>query len=243
MRIAFLSDIHGNFTALQAVLADMDSQPIDRVVCLGDVATLGPEPLEVLNKLRALDCVYIKGNHDAAILDPENAAQYQVASHLIPDLLWCRNRLSPDDLMFIDSFKPMHEIDLPNGSRILAFHGSPLSYTDIIQSTTSDKDLQSYFESQQARIFIGGHSHIQMVRRYDSKLILNAGSIGNVFKFAYSPGKPVDLLPWAEYMIIEQNDGLLNISARRVDFNTDELIEKVKASGLPCTSWWLSQYH
>ena len=242
MRIAFLSDIHGNFTALQAVLADLDSQSVDQVVCLGDVVTLGPQPLEVLNTLRELKCVYIKGNHDAAILDPENAAQYQVASHLIPDLNWCKNQLLPDDLRFIDSFKPLHEINLPHNNHILAFHGSPLSYTDIILSTTPENQLDEYFKWQKANIFIGGHSHIQMVRRHDNKLVLNSGSVGNAFKFAYSPGKPVDLLPWAEYMIIEQSGDRLDIDARRVYFDTRELIKKVKESHPPCTPWWLNQY-
>jgi putative phosphoesterase len=242
MRIAFLSDIHGNFTALQAVLADMKSQSVDQVVCLGDVATLGPQPVEVLNTLRELKCVYIKGNHDAATLDPEGAEQYDIASHLIPDLHWCKDRLSPDDLGFINSFKPVHEINLLNGNQILAFHGSPLSYTDVIQATTPDRQLDIYFKGQKANIFIGGHTHIQMVRRHDSKLILNAGSIGNAFKFAYTPGSSVHLLPWAEYMIIEQSSDSLGIDARRVPFDTDEIIKKVKENHPPCTPWWLNQY-
>ena len=242
MRIAFISDIHGNFTALQAVLADINSQSVDQIVCLGDTITLGPQPLEVLNALRESKCLYVKGNHDAAVLNPENAAQYEIAHHLIPDLYWCRDRLSPDDLEFIDSFKPMQEINLLHDSRILAFHGSPLSFTDIIQMTTPQKLLDAYFAGQNANIFIGGHSHIQMVRRYDDKLILNSGSIGNAFKSVFSPGKPVHLLPWAEYMIINQSGNSLNIDARRVYFDTDELLKKVKESHLPGADWWLSQY-
>jgi hypothetical protein len=81
-----------------------------------------------------------------------------------------------------------------------------------------------------------------MVRRHDNKLVLNAGSVGNAFRFAYSPGKPVYLLPWAEYMIVSQNGDSLSVDARRVDFDTGKLIEKVKESQLPCTPWWLSQY-
>jgi putative phosphoesterase len=242
MRIAFISDIHGNFTAFQAVLADIKSQSIDQIICLGDAITLGPQPLEVLNALRELKCLYIKGNHDAAALDPENAVQYEVASHLIPDLYWCKNQLSNDDLRFLDSFKPTLEINLSHGNQILAFHGSPLSFTDIIQATTPNDLLDVYFEGQKANIFIGGHSHIQMVRRHDNKLILNSGSVGNAFKFAYSPGKPVYLLPWAEYMIIDQSETSLGIDARRVYFDIDKLITKVKQSQLPCAPWWLDQY-
>jgi putative phosphoesterase len=242
MRIAFISDIHGNYTAFQAVLADINSQSIDQIVSLGDVVTLGPQPIEVLNALRELKCLHIKGNHDEAVLRPENAAQYEITQHLVADLYWCRNQLSPDDLEFIDSFKPMQEIALPNGDHILAFHGSPLSTTEIIQATTPTEKLDSYFSGQKANIFIGGHSHIQMVRRHDDKLILNSGSIGNAFKFAFSPGNPVYLLPWAEYMIINQSGNSLSIDARRVYFDTDQLLEKVKESNIPCTDWWLSQY-
>jgi putative phosphoesterase len=242
MRIAFISDIHGNFTALQAVLTDIHSQSIDQIICLGDVVTIGPQPVEVLNALRELKCEYVKGNHDAAVLNPENATQYEVTDNLISDLYWCKEQLSPDDLKFIDAFKSMHEIKLANGNTILAFHGSPLSFTDIIQATTPPELLDKYFEGQTANIFIGGHSHIQMVRRYDDKLILNSGSVGNAFKFVFSPGNPVHLLPWAEYMIINQSGDSINIDSRRVYFDTDALLKIVKESQLPCADWWLSQY-
>lgn len=242
MRIAFISDIHGNFTALQAVLGDIKSQSIDQIICLGDVVTLGPQPLEVLNTIKDLKCVNIMGNHDAATLDPESAIQHEIAVHLIPDLYWCKNQLSPDDLQFIASFKPMHEVELTHGNRILAFHGSPLSTTDIIQATTPNKDLDVYFKEQKANIFIGGHSHIQMVRRHDNKLILNSGSVGNAFKFAYTRGKPVHLLPWAEYMIIDQSQDSLGIDARRVYFDMQELLKRVRESQVPCAPWWLNQF-
>jgi hypothetical protein len=81
-----------------------------------------------------------------------------------------------------------------------------------------------------------------MVRRYNNKLILNSGSVGNAFKFVFSPGSPVDLLPWAEYMIINQSGNSLNVDSRRVYFDTDELLKKVKESQLPSADWWLRQY-
>jgi putative phosphoesterase len=242
MRIAFISDIHGNFTALQAVLADMNSQSVDQVVCLGDVVTLGPQPIEVLNTLRDLKCLCIRGNHDAAVLDPESAARYEIASHLIADLYWCKAQLSPEDIKFIKSFEPMREINLDDGNRILAFHGSPLSFTDIIQAATPPQQLNLYFEGQRASLFIGGHSHIQMVRRHNDKLVLNSGSVGNAFKSVFSPGNPVDLLPWAEYMVINHDGNSLNIDSRRVYFDTNSLLKKVRETGLPSSEWWLKQY-
>jgi hypothetical protein len=145
-------------------------------------------------------------------------------------------------LKFIAKFKPMHEIRLPYDNHILAYHGSPLSDTDIVQSTTPNEDLDVYFKGQEANIFIGGHSHLQMVRRYDNKLVLNSGSVGNAFKFAYVRGKPVHLLPWAEYMLISQSGNSLGVDARRVYFDIDELVRQVKQSQVPCADWWLRQY-
>jgi putative phosphoesterase len=242
MRIAFLSDIHGNYTAFEAVLNDIKTQKIDQYICLGDTITMGPQPIETLNALRELNCLFVKGNHDAAVLNPELAAKYEITHYLIPDLHWCREKLSADDFKFLDSFPPMLPVTLPNGIKILAFHGSPLSPTDIIQATTPPELLDKYFEGQDADIYIGGHSHIQMVRRYGEKLILNSGSIGNAFKFAYSPGISPRLLPWAEYMVIDQVADSVSIESRRVYFNTDELQDIVKDSGLPGTAWWLRQY-
>ncbi|HMU93504.1 MAG TPA: metallophosphoesterase family protein [Anaerolineales bacterium] len=242
MRIAFISDIHGNFTALQAVLDDIKVQNIDEVICLGDTVSLGPQPREVLDRLRELNCVIIKGNHDSAILDPEEAEKFEITSHLIPDLYWCRERLTKNDLDFIASFKTLHEISMPNGVNILCFHGSPLSPTDIIQATTPPETLDKYFEGHQATVFIGGHSHIQMYRRHGDKLILNSGSVGNSFMFAFTPGNAPRLLPWAEYTIISQNGNSLDVDLRRVYFDTTVLMEAVQASGIPSAEWWFRQY-
>ncbi|MBK8784402.1 MAG: metallophosphoesterase family protein [Anaerolineales bacterium] len=103
------------------------------------------------------------------------------------------------------SFQSTHKIKFPNGVQLLAFHGSPISTTDIIQATTSPELLDKYFAEQSSTVFIGGHSHIQMHRRYGKKLILNSGSVGNAFEFAFSPGNPPRLLPWAEYAVIDQS--------------------------------------
>ena len=242
MRIAFISDIHGNLTALQAVLADIKQQSADQIICLGDTISLGPQPRETLNALRELNCVYIMGNHDEAILDPAKAAELEITEHLVPDLYWCRERLITDDYEFINSFKQTHQIIFPNGIQLLAYHGSPLSTTDLIQSTTPSELLDKYFEGYHATAFIGGHSHIQMHRRYGKKLILNSGSVGNAFEFAFSPGNPPHLLPWAEYAIIDQSGNMFDVDLRRVYFDIDGLLKLVKESGLPGTNWWLKQY-
>ncbi|MEO6600819.1 MAG: metallophosphoesterase family protein, partial [Polyangiaceae bacterium] len=69
MRVALISDLHGNELAFNAVLADIARQGVDQIICLGDVATLGPRPRDVLGRLAELRCVCILGNHDEFMLD------------------------------------------------------------------------------------------------------------------------------------------------------------------------------
>ncbi len=242
MRIAFISDIHGNLTALLAVLADIKKHGSDQIICLGDTISLGPQPQETLNALRELNSVYIMGNHDEAILDPEKAPDLEITEHLVPDLYWCRDQLAATDFEFIKSFQSTHEITFPNGIQLLAFHGSPTSTTEIIQATTPSELLDEYFAGQSASVFIGGHSHIQMLRRYGKNLVLNSGSVGNAFEFAFSPGNPPRLLPWAEYAVIDQSGNSFNVDLRRVYFDIDALLKVVKTSGLPGADSWIRQY-
>ncbi|MCQ3936615.1 MAG: metallophosphoesterase [Chloroflexi bacterium] len=242
MRIAFISDIHGNFTALEAVLMDIKKQGADQIICLGDTVTLGPHPREVLDALREINSVNVKGNHDAAILEPEKAGEYEITDYLVPDLYWGRERLTDGDLNFIQSFAATHEIEFSAKIKLLAFHGSPRSTTDLILATTSADKLDEFLAGQPATVFIGGHSHIQMHRRHGSLLILNSGSVGNAFLHAYAPGKPPTLLPWAEYAILEQTGSTFKVDLRRVYFDTHSLLNAVRTSGLPGSAWWLKQY-
>ena len=242
MRIAFISDIHGNLTALQAVLADLEQQKADLVISLGDVVTLGPQPAEVLTTLRGLGCICISGNHDEAVLDPERAAELQIADHLVPDIFWGRSKLSVSDLEFIRSFQANHKFTFPNGTSVLCFHGSPFSSTDLILSTTPNEELDRFLNGRSADVYIGGHSHIQMHRRHGDKLVLNSGSVGNAFTRAYQPGIPPKLLPWAEYAVLDQNGQALEVELRRVPFSTSEVLSRVKECGLPGAEWWFAQY-
>ena len=242
MRIGFISDIHGNFTALEAVLADIKQQKIDQLICLGDTVSLGPQPNEVLNVLREWNSINIMGNHDQAMLEPERSAEFEITSHLVPDLYWGLERLDKADFEFIRSFIPTHTILFPNGVELLAFHGSPKSTTALIQATTPPDALETHFEGQTATVFMGGHSHIQMHRRYGKNLFLNSGSVGNAFKYAFTPGNPPSLLPWAEYAIVEQDGNFLKSDMRRGYFDTEALLERGKAGKLPGADWWLRQY-
>src|SRR5688500_4764592 len=119
MRIALISDIHGHYTALEAVLEDIRRQQVDSVICLGDVATIGPQPRQVLAALRVLGCPCILGNHDAALLQPHRAQEYLIAPPLLPTLQWCAQQLAPDDLEYLAPFSSVLEVPLENNATLL----------------------------------------------------------------------------------------------------------------------------
>jgi predicted phosphodiesterase len=233
MRIGLISDIHGNFTALEAVLANMDQRPVDLLVCLGDVATIGPQPRQVLDTLKGLDCTFIMGNHDATLLDMSQMQYYQIGPALASTVDWCMGQMDSSDLDFLRSFKPYIQIPLEEGLSLLCYHGSPQFSTDQILATTTVKELAAQFSGHHNRLLAGGHTHIQMMRQHKSRLIINPGSVGSPFKIAYEAGIPPVLLPWAEYGIIEYKDGVTSVDLRRVPFDMDVFIKAIKESGMP----------
>jgi len=242
MKIALISDIHANLVALEAVLADIQQQEVNEIICLGDVATIGPQPLEVVRKLQEMNCICIKGNHDAALLDPKAAPEYRIAPPLISSLYWCRQKLSDTESSFLDSFKNTHSITLPDGSDLLCFHGSPRSTTDVILPTTSPGDCEQLLGNTHMAYLAGGHTHIQMLRPFGEGLMINPGSVGCAFPRFYEAGEVPVLKPKAEYAIGSFENGDLRTDMRQISFDIPTLKQSVKASDIPLKDWWLSQY-
>ncbi len=243
MRVALISDTHGNFTALQAVLADLPAQGADKIVFLGDAATIGPKPVETLDALRDLDCAaLIMGNHDAAVLEPARSTALQVAANLHGSINWCVDQLRPAHFDFLRSFKDTYTLALSEKISLLCYHGSPLSYIDQILSTTPEENIDTFFNGQQSAVWAGGHTHIQMFRRHGDKVIINAGSIGNAFHYSFRPGIVPRLLPWAEYAILSVDNENVTAHLRRVPYDTDATLQQVRQTGIPSMEWWLEQY-
>src|SRR6202042_525607 len=96
----------------RAVLAQIDRVGVDRLVCLGDVATLGPHPERVLATLEERGCPVILGNHDEFLLDAELIRRYTELPIVLDAVTWCRDRLSGPQLDFVRTFLPQLEIPL-----------------------------------------------------------------------------------------------------------------------------------
>ncbi len=244
MRIALISDIHGNAMALSAVLSDIEQGSVDSIICLGDVATLGPSPREVLQMIKDLHCPCILGNHEEALFRPEKAADYDIKGSLLADTLyWCLDKLQSEDILFLEQFVRSATVQLTNGKSMLCYHGSPHSSTDSIYSNTPDEQLNHLFNFDKSiSIAVGGHTHVQMFRQYQDLLIINPGSVGCAFRIpSHSPSAP-SLSPVAEYAIVDCNGDNISVEFKRIAFDISEFFSVLSGSDLPLKAWWHDEY-
>lgn len=240
MRVALFSDIHGNAVALDAVLAGLEQEPVDQLVCLGDVAATGPRPREALARLQALACPVVMGNTDAWLLNPEPwPAEDEDARAVLAVELWGAGQLTETDRAFIRTFRPTVEVPIGAGQTLLCYHGSPRNYTDVIRAATPADVLDEYLAGIDARILVGGHTHEPMVRVFGEKLLVNPGSVGlpriQVGNEAWNP-------LWAEYAVLEARNGQLSVDLRRAPVDFERLRNSVVESDMPYGDLWLRDW-
>ena len=241
MRVALISDIHGNEVAFAAVATDLERLNLDACVCLGDVAQGGPQPAEVVRRLRSLDCPVVMGNSDGFLLEVPTDSPEPITQQHLEVREWTLSRLSEEDLQWIRSFPPVVEATIEPGTRLFAFHGSPRSFDDVLLPWSSE-DAASPFRDSDADLLAGGHTHTQWARRLDGALYVNPGSIG----LAYDHHQPADdfrLTPVAEYAVVTGGGGEPRVEYRRVPYSLAELADVIRSSGRPHAEsferqWW-----
>jgi len=238
-RIGLISDIHGNLLALDAVLAELEREDLDGLVCLGDVA-VGPQARETLARVRGLHCPVVIGNWDAWFLNRPAPPQDEVGLRLHEITAFWAEELGDDDLAYMRSFVPQLELPLENGETALCFHGSPSSYDDFIFATTPDEDLRRMFGDIRAAVMIGGHAHLQLLRRFEHILFVNPGSVGLPFS-DWWPDR-VRIAPRAEYGLLVHEEGRLRIDLRRTTYDVEALLRLSLASGMPHARWWADSW-
>lgn len=247
MRIAIISDIHGNHVALDAVLADLAGQPIDQLLCLGDAVQGGPQPAEVVAQLRRLGCPVVLGNADAWLLTGEETGAESISSARLQMMqavrAWSLAQLSEADRAFIAAFPPTITLQLGSDQTLLAYHGSPQSFDDIILPDTPQEQLASLLGEHTADLFCGGHTHVQFLRRLGPgpQIHFNPGSVG----LAYSHHHPADAFradPWAEYALLTVDGGRIGLEFRRVPYDLAPLLAAYTRSGRPHAEQAIAQY-
>jgi putative phosphoesterase len=223
MRLAIVSDIHGNLTALEAVVADLSRRGIDRVVHGGDLALVGCQPAEVIDRVRELGWAGIVGNTDELLWRPEqhetqlrNAPKLHALLRLLFDEYApaTREMLGEERLAWLRQLPAEHrEHDL------LLVHASP---GDLWRAPPPDADeptLATTYGSCNVSTVVYGHIHRPYIRHIDQLTVANSGSVGS----------PFDGDPRASYLLLEQGDAQIV----RVEYDIQREIDLLHRSNHP----------
>ncbi len=216
MKLAIVSDIHGNLAALDAVLADLDRIGPDRVVHGGDLVVNGPRPAECLAAIRERGWSGIRGNTDQAVWDRES---HPVPPAMLPIADWAQDHLDEGDLTWLRS----QPLEWRDGESVALVHAVPGDLWTVVRADAPDRELRGTYGPLGARLAVYCHIHIPFVRRLDDQLtVANTGSVG----------LPFDGDPRAAYLLVE--DG--TPSTRRVPYDLERAIHDLHATGHPAVA-------
>jgi putative phosphoesterase len=230
VRLALVSDMHGNDVAFEAVARDLERLEPDVVVSLGDVAQGGAEPARALERLRALGARTVLGNSDAFLLEVPSDSSEPVTERQLEVRDWTLGQLDRDDLSYLRSFEPTLALELDD-HRVFCFHGSPASYDDVLLPDWERATLTP-FEGHEADLLAGGHTHTQWTRRIDDALYVNPGSVGLAYD-RHRAEEDLRLAPVAEYALVFVDDLGLAVEFRRVPYPLAALRDAILGSGRP----------
>ena len=242
MRIAFFSDIHGNAIALDAVLADIAHQgPVDEYWVLGDLVAVGPQPIQVLNRLRALPNIrFTRGNTDRYVTMGDRPPPYAEDVQADPDRLftfaevaqtmaWTQGALSATGwLPFFKALPIEQRLTLPDGTRLLGVHASPgHDGGDGLRPDYTEEFLHTQVAGCEADLLVVGHTHWPMNRRLGDLHLVNLGSVSN-------PQVP-DLSAW--YAIIEADTQGYRVAQRSVAYDHEAVIAALADANHPAPNF------
>ena len=222
MRVAILSDIHGNKLALDAVLQDLAQQPaIDQVVIAGDLCLNGPYPREVLETIQAMHCPVLQGNVDTEAVN-DKARRGHKKQKMIE---WTREQIGPAGVQYLATLPFSHLVKNPGGTDLLVVHANPLNQDDAIFPTTPDCKLEHLLGKLPSTIgaLAFGHYHVPFIRRWWHLLLVDVGSCG----------LPRDEDLRAAYAIVTWKDNTWQAEHRRIPYDVVAVVEQLKQSGIP----------
>jgi diadenosine tetraphosphatase ApaH/serine/threonine PP2A family protein phosphatase len=234
MRIAVISDIHGNWHALDAVLRDVDAESVDEVWCLGDVVGYGPQPNRCVTETQARASLCLMGNHDLAAIGRVGLDDFSPDASA--SATWTIAELTTEARTFLESLEPLAE-----RPGVQLFHASPRD--PVWEYVLSEHSARDALARTTAPLLLVGHSHIPIALQLadgdtlagglarggsevtlgEGRWLLNPGSVG----------QPRDGDPRAAYLLIDFDAGTAHY--RRVPYDIEQTQAEIRANGLPET--------
>ncbi len=226
MKIALVSDIHGNLHALDAVWQDLEAQSPDAVYCLGDLVGYGAFPNEVVDFIREHDIPTVMGNYDEGVgfdLDDCGCAYRDAEDDARgkQSLFWSREHTTAESKTFLRSLPKRLHLE-ETSWELLMVHGSPRRINEYLYEDRPEATFRRIAELTVAQVICFGHTHIPYQKKVDGTWFVNTGSVG----------KPKDGDPRAAYVLAELAREL-RFSCRRVAYDVERAADAVRASDLP----------
>jgi predicted phosphodiesterase len=226
LRIAIVSDIHGNLTAFEAVIADLKFTSPDLIFHGGDLANPGSSPAEVVDRIRDLGCEGVAGNADEMLFAPETLEDFAAHSSAPGSLwdavretaVWTRAALGEDRIAWLRNLPRVQT----HGPMALV-HASPESAWRGPEADSSDAELQSVFGPLDHSIAVYGHIHRAFVRSVAGMIVANTGSVSLSF----------DGDVRAAYLLLDGSEAVV----RRVEYDVAKEITALSRLGVPHSEW------
>jgi predicted phosphodiesterase len=226
MRVAIVSDIHGNLTAFEAVLEDLRQAAPDLVFHGGDLADAGSSPVGIVDRIRDLGWPGVIGNTDEMLAKPESLKTFAEQSRAIQPLLplieemaaHTRDALGEERLAWLRSL-PLSQMD---GSVALV-HASPESPWRAPLPEASDAELAAVYGPLSRPVAIYAHLHRSFVRKLPGLIVANTGSVSLSYDGDHR----------AAYLLLDESGP----SVRRVEYDLDRELKALSACGLPHADW------
>lgn len=226
MKVAVLSDIHGNLQALQSVIADIEKEKCEKVLCLGDLAMAGPLPVTTVDYImrNCSEWIIIQGNTDKLIaefsLDIYNKMQKVfpvMANALLDDVDTMEEELKK----YLGMLPTRKELML-EGVSVLMVHGSPRRMNEDILPNMKLSQIEEMIEGEMADLILCGHTHIPCgYQTMTKKTVVNVGSVG----------RPMTGIPKANYAVFEFDGGTFSVKHKEIEYDCETAAQLMRERG------------
>jgi predicted phosphodiesterase len=226
MRIAVVSDIHGNRTAFEAVLADLRQTSPDLILHGGDLAHAGAGPAEIVDRIRELGWQGVVGNTDEMLFRPESLEEFAKQAPKLQPLVAVIREMAVATREALGEERLAWLRDLPriqNHGPMALVHASPENLWRAPVPDASDAELESVYKPLGRPIAVYGHIHRSYIRSVSRVIVANAGSVS----LSYDGDRR------AAYLLVDESKPAI----RRVEYDVDSEIQAVFACGLPHADW------
>jgi len=226
MRVAVVSDIHGNLTALEAVIADLKDVSPDLIVHGGDLVASGFRPAEVVDRIRQLGWPGVLGNTDEMLWNPDRLAALRdtrlrgLGEALRHIAIATAERIGPERIDWLRTLPTTwRSADLI----ISVVHASPEDLWRAPLLDASDENLECVYGSLRTAFVMYGHIHRSFIRTLPTQTVANCGSVSLSY----------DDDPRASYLVVENGKGII----RRVEYEIDREVIGLRQSQYPHADW------